>query len=300
MTAALSTFPWIYLPLLFALAFANYVIRFFKWDFYLRHMDIRVERRKSFLVFLSGLVMVISPGKIGELLKCYFLKQVTNVEMSRSMPIVIAERLTDFISLVLISCAGVGFLATGDYIILLAVGAILASFILVIGSRRLSLFLIGVLEKIPYVGKLAGKMHTAYESMATLLKMGPLLVATALSVVAWFCECLGFYIVIRLLGGGASILTASFIYAFGTIVGAVAPGGLGLTDGTFFAMLQNQAMMSGLPLAKGAAGAATMLIRIATLWFAVLVGACVLLLFQKHFAGVEQMLDDERIKGAEN
>ncbi len=296
---ALSRFPWAYAPALLALAFLNYVFRFLKWDYYLGFMGIKIRKGDSFLVFLSGLVMVISPGKIGELIKTVFLKRITGVELSRSMPIVIAERLTDFIALVLISFAGIGFLATGEYVILLVVAGLLVGFILVIANRRASLALIRGLEKMPLVGKLGRKLHTAYESMSSLLRVGPLAVATLLSVIAWLCECLGLYIVIRLMNGGAGLLSASFIYAFGTIVGAVAPGGLGVTDGTLIAMLQNNAMMAGQALSKAGAGTATMIIRMATLWFAVLVGAAVLLLFQKRFAGVENMLDQEQEKQSE-
>ncbi len=293
---ALGTFRWGFAPLLLALAFTNYILRFLKWDFYLRHMGISCPKDTSFIIFLSGLVMAISPGKIGELLKTLFLKQATGTDLARSMPIVVAERLTDFIALVIISFAGIGLLAAGDLTILLVVAAVLAGFILVIGNRRLSLAIIGVVEKLPVLEKIGHRFHTLYDSMSALVRIGPLTVATALSIAAWMCECLGFYIVIRLFHGGAGIGTASFIYAFGTIVGAVAPGGLGLTDGAMIAMLQNGAMMAGAALAKGAAGTATMIIRMATLWFAVFVGAVVLLLFQNRFAGVDDMIDEEQQK----
>lgn len=294
---AMGRFPWGWAPVLLALAFTNYIFRFFKWNFYLRHMKIPCPNGTSFIIFLSGLVMAISPGKVGELLKSLFLKQATGAELTRSMPIVVAERLTDFIALVLISFAGVGFLAGGDLTILLGVAAMLAGFVLVISNRRLSLFLIGLVEKLPRVDRIGHRLHTLYDSMAALVRPWPLAAATGLSIAAWMCECLGFYLVIRLFDGGAGVGTASFIYAFGTIVGAVAPGGLGLTDGAMIAMLQNGAVMGGAPLVKGVAGTATMIIRMATLWFAVAVGAVVVLAFQNRFSGVDRMLDESRGEG---
>ncbi|MCZ7584561.1 MAG: flippase-like domain-containing protein [Deltaproteobacteria bacterium] len=288
---AMGRFPWGWAPVLLALAFTNYVLRFFKWDYYLRRIGASVPKGDSFIVFLSGLTMAISPGKIGELLKSVFLRQVSGVPLARSMPIVVAERLTDFVALVIISFLGIGFLAGGDSAMLFAVAGVLAAFILSVSNRRVSLFVISLLERAPLVGRLGHRLHTAYESMASLLAPRPLFAATALSVAAWMCECAGMYLVVRLFDGGATLPAASFVYAFGTIVGAVAPGGLGLTDGTLVAMLQNDAVMSGAPLARGVAGTATMIIRMATLWFAVLVGGIVLLAFQKRFAGAESMLD---------
>ncbi len=289
---AFYAFPWIWAPVVLALAFLNYVLRFMKWDYYLRVLGVQCSKSDSLVVFFSGLTMTISPGKVGELLKSYFLKKCAGVEISRSMPVVVAERLTDFLALLIISMSGIGFLATGNYKILILAGVILLSFIFIIANRRLSLFFIGILEKLPVVGRFAGKLHTMYDSMATLLGLVPLLVATAWSVASWMCECTGMYLVAHLLGGGADILSASFIYAFGTIVGSVSPGGLGVTDGSLLAMLQNSAMMNGDPLSKAGAGAATLIIRMATLWFAVLVGAVVLMSHQKKFSGVDAFMDD--------
>ncbi|MBZ0271201.1 flippase-like domain-containing protein [bacterium] len=290
--AALAQFPWAYLPLILGLSLLNYLFRFGKWSYYLRVMNINVRTGDSFVVFMSGLVMVISPGKIGELVKSVFLRQASRVPMARTMPIVFAERLTDFIALVIISFAGFGVLATGDYVILLVVAAMLVGTVLVIGHRPTSMFFIGLVERLPVARRVGHKLHTMYDSMSTLVRLTPLVVATLWSILAWLCECVGLWIVAHLLGSSIDVLAASFIYAFGTIVGAVAPGGLGVTDGTLIAMLQSNAVTGGAALSKAGASAATMIIRMATLWFAVLVGAGVLLAFQSRFAGAERVLDD--------
>ncbi len=288
---AIARFPWIYAPVILGLTLFNYFLRFMKWDYYLRVLGVKCSKSDSLIVFFSGLTMTISPGKVGELLKSYFLKKCAGVEISRSMPVVVAERLTDFLALLIISLSGIGFLATGNYKIIILAAGILFSFIFIIANRRISGFFIDLLGKFPVVSPFAGKIRTMYDSMATLLGLGPLLVATTWSVAAWMCECTGMYIVARLLGGGADILSASFIYAFGTIVGSVSPGGLGVTDGSLLAMLQNSTMMNGDPLSKASAGAATLIIRMATLWFAVLVGAIVLMSNQKKFSGVDEFIE---------
>ena len=100
-----------------------------------------------------------------------------------------------------------------------------------------------------------------------------------------------------LLADEPNLLAACFIYALGTIVGVVSPGGLGVTEGSMLGMLQSSTIMGAARLAKGSAAAATLIIRIATLWFAVLVGAVVLLLFQGRFGDAARELDEELAKG---
>ena len=100
-----------------------------------------------------------------------------------------------------------------------------------------------------------------------LFRAGPLLLASLLSVAAWFCECLGFHLVLGGLGVTISLLLSVFIYSATTIGGLPTPGGLGLTEGGMTALLRYTAHAD-----KGIAGAATLIIRLCTLWFAVAVG----------------------------
>jgi glycosyltransferase 2 family protein len=292
---SLAAFNWLIFPLLLVLAFANYLFRFLKWDYYLLRLDITLPKKDSLIVFLSGLIGTITPGKIGELLKTYLVKQLNNTPIVKTAPIVIAERMTDFAALVIISIAGLTVFAVGNYLLVIAlVVVILGGFIGVVGHRGLSMWLIGLLEKTPLIGRLGQKLHVMYESTHALLGLKPLTVATFWSLLAWLCECVGFWIVLKEMNAPVPVMTASFIYAVGTIVGAVSPGGLGVTEGSMVGFLQSGEVMGEFSMNMPEATAATMIIRAATLWFAVLVGAVVLLAFQSRFAGVAEMFDEER------
>jgi uncharacterized protein (TIRG00374 family) len=292
-SAAFAKFNWLWFPVILALTFTNYLFRFLKWDSYLRRLDIRIKKTDSMIIFLSGLVGTITPGKIGELLKALLLKKIKGTPMSTSAPVIVAERLTDFIALLIISLAGVMVFAVGQNIwVLVAVAAVLVSFIGAISNRTLCMWMIDLSEKLPVIGKMAGKLREAYESTYVCFRLAPLSIATFWSLCAWMCECIGFWLVLKILGVQAQLLTASFIYAFGTIVGVVSPGGLGVMDGSMVGMLQLTGLMGAAATGKGVATAATIIIRIATLWFAVLVGVVTLLLFQKRFEGVSEMLDE--------
>src|SRR3989442_13562084 len=103
---ALASFRWQYLPLILGLTLFNYFCRFFKWQYYLKRLDVKISWIKSLLIFLSGLSMAITPGKVGELLKSYFLKRATGVPISRTSPIIVAERLTDGIAMLGLAAIG--------------------------------------------------------------------------------------------------------------------------------------------------------------------------------------------------
>src|SRR5690606_20266820 len=67
---SLGAFHWWTFGAALGLATLNYVLRFLKWEYYLARLDVRgVPKLESFLVFLSGFVLTITPGKVGEVFK---------------------------------------------------------------------------------------------------------------------------------------------------------------------------------------------------------------------------------------
>src|SRR5947207_15227989 len=70
---ALAHFRWQYLPLILALTLFNYFCRFFKWQYYLKRLEVKITWLNSLLSFISGLSMAITPGTVADLLKSYLL-----------------------------------------------------------------------------------------------------------------------------------------------------------------------------------------------------------------------------------
>lgn len=225
--------------------------------------------------------MSVTPGKMGELLKAYFVKQISGTPISRTAPIIFAERITDFISLVIIGLVGAYVYDYGRNIVL-AVGIFFLLLIVIISNKNIALPIINQFEKIKFLRKYLLNIHAAYESSYLLLRPLPLFYMTMLSFVSWSFECLGYHVILTNFEVDLSYLWASFSYAFATIVGAVSmlPGGLGLTEGSLTYMLIQKSY------SKEVAVASTFIIRAVTLWFAVLVGIISVSLYQKRFGKI--------------
>ncbi len=253
-----------------ALAFCNYCVRYLKWEFYLARLDIRgLPKIDSFLTFLSGFVLTVTPGKVGEVFKSIVLFEIRGVPIPITAPIVVAERVTDLIGIItLIVLGSLGF--SGGLVWAGVGAAVVLSLLVVIASPRLSHGIIGAFERLPGPFRRMGpKLREAYESLATLLQVRNLIVPTVLSIGAWAFECLSLWIILRGFGETTSISLSAFFYATSTLAGALVPvpGGLGVTEGALLGQLQTLGHVS-----PGTATAAMMLVRFATLWFAVLVG----------------------------
>ncbi|MCL4540449.1 MAG: flippase-like domain-containing protein [Bacteroidetes bacterium] len=276
---AFATFAYELLPIVLTLTVANYLVRFVRWQFYLHALRIDIPRSESLGVFMSSLSMAVTPGKMGELVKSYFLKSIHSVPISKSAPIILAERVTDVLALLIISMIGAYSIGYEKKIIIIFSLMFIAG-IAVIASRTMSMKIIRFAERFRFVAKWIKPIEIAYESSHTLLVGRVLLVSTLFGLVAWFSECIGFFFVLDGLGVHLKLLSAAFIYAFSTVVGAVSflPGGLGATETSLAGLL----ILAKIP--KGVSVAATFIIRACTLWFAVIIGAGVLSYMQKRYA----------------
>jgi uncharacterized membrane protein YbhN (UPF0104 family) len=265
---ALSGFRWTYLPLMLGLASLNYATRFIKWHYYLHLLGIHVPLGRSFTVFLSGLVMTVTPGKMGEVLKSFLLRETDGVEVSKTAPVVLAERMSDLVALVALTLMGLASVGLGLGAPLIGLGLV-AGGMVVASQRRLSLGAIALLERPACLNRFAGRLRKAYESASRLLGLKAMLLATVISVPAWFWECAAFYFALRGTNAALPLLKAMSIYGFSSVAGALSmlPGGLGVMEGSLAGLL------AGSGVDRAEAVGATLIIRACTLWFAVAVGA---------------------------
>ena len=278
-TQAFAKFRWAYIPLILTLTFLNYLLRFFKWHYYLGCIGIKVRGIDSLGIFLSGLAMAVTPAKLGEVFKSYLLKRLNGTEVSKSVPVIIAERISDMLGLLILAAMSFSALKYGLEVLIIVLSVLLA-LIAILQSRLIYTKLLELSKKISHVNRLSDSLTAAYESAYTLFRFKILLVAVSISVLSWGFECLAMYLVLAGFGTDASVLLSTFVSSFSTLAGGISmvPGGLGVAEGSFVGLL----ILAGIP--KSIAAGATVIIRFCTLWFGVTVGLITLFVIRKKIA----------------
>ncbi|MBX6342469.1 MAG: flippase-like domain-containing protein, partial [Thermomicrobiaceae bacterium] len=238
----LGRFDWPLLPLVIALTLGNYALRFVKWQLYLNCLGVAgVSRRTSLGIFLAGLTMAITPGKVGEFLKSYLLRRATGTPMARTAPIIVAERATDGLAMLVLAALGLLSVRYG-WPVLVGLALAMLIGIVILQRRALVLRLLAWFERFPVAASRMHALHDLYESTYVLFQPRNLAAAVGLGVVSWSGECLAFFLILVGLGLPASLemlLTATFILATATILGSLSmlPGGLGAAEASVAALL---------------------------------------------------------------
>lgn len=269
-------FDFTYLPFILLLAPLNYLFRYIKWSYYLRLVDIQISHKDSIPIFLSGLAMTITPGKVGEFLKSYLLKEKIHAPISSTAPLVMGERFTDGISVLIL--AGIGSLNYAYNKSILLIAALMTAFAIgIIQSPVLVGYILKVLKKIPIISRFGSALENFYENTYMILKWKPLLIAVSIGVVSWFFEGVVIYLTVKALGSQVPLLASVFTVSFSFIVGAASmiPGGLLVTEGSIIGLLHL------LGISREIASATTIITRFSTLWLGVFIGLIGLWIVQK-------------------
>jgi uncharacterized protein (TIRG00374 family) len=265
----LATLDLTTVVLLVVLVSGGYLLRYFRWEYYLEELDYQVPRQANLRIFLASFLMAISPGKVGEAAKSYFLKEEFDIPATPTVAAFFCERFTDVLAMILLTTIGVLAYPNGGWILLLIVFLQLLVLVALQYPSLMESLLFAPLSRLDFLSNSIDRMRTFYERSGDLLAFRNLTIGTGLALVSWALEGFCLWIVLRELGFTAlSIPMALFVFSASVLLGAAAmlPGGLGSSEALMIAML----IYFGAP--RETAVTATIIVRLVTLWYGVALG----------------------------
>ena len=266
--AVASKFNFLILPFLLLIISFNYLIRGYRFFYLLKKIKINLKFKEASIIFLSGLSMTITPGKSGEIIKAYLIKKKTGNRFSEMIPLLIIERLTDGVAMIILGLGGVYFFKNSLIFLSLSSLSVLI-FIVFIKLKKQIIALIKKFEKKFHHFKVLDFFLVFFTNSQKLLTTLIFIKATLLGIFAWFFEGLVLYLItsqFTSIGFLQGITLSLFIFSFSSIAGffAFIPGGIGVAEGSITYFLTSLLRLN-LPQAIFI----TLIFRFVTLWFGV-------------------------------
>lgn len=259
---------------LFVAVFCGYLFRWVKYHWFLRKLRVRLRKIDSLGIYLAGLSMAISPGKLGEVLKSFLIRRQIGVPVSRTAPAVLMDRVTDVLALLVILIFYSRFGRAPGW--LEGVGLVGIFFLLFFLSQPA--LVLDWLEKFPDERKKGSILFVVrfLKAAKELSSLTVLVGGTILSLFAWVIEGMVLVRLGELFGYSLVPPLGLWIFAFATLAGALSmlPGGLGAQEGSLTFLLHQH----GIPPDIGVA--ISFLLRAFTLWFGVALGLFFLILVE--------------------
>ena len=258
--------------IILACSFANYSLRFIRWQSYISSFGHHIPLKLHFTYYLAGLALTTTPAKAGETLRSLYLLP-HHVRITESLASFFTERLLDAVIMVLL--ASLIFLTLPEFekkyaVFIFTLLLALTLTLPLLSTHYPQTILLFIKNKIPgdKVKKLIETIVSLLNSAKSLLGFRCLYQGLLLGFFAWVIQGMAFYFILQKIGFPLDIPTALTVYAISILAGAASfiPGGIGATE----------TVMGFLLLALGSelhiAIAIPILTRLATLWFAVCVG----------------------------
>jgi len=265
--------------IILGLSLVNYGLRFLRWEIYLGCLNSRIPTFLSLVYYIGGFAFATTPGKVGEAARSLYLKR-HGIAYAHSLAAFFSERFVDLVAIVLLALIASLHFPKFQWLVMVFVVLVVAA-IPLIHAKSFYAFLDRQRSKLSSerLQSLGSRLLDLLRSASELLKPGPLLGGLALALMAWGAEGVALHIILEALGVNISVTLAVGIYSISILAGALTftPGGLGSTEVVMVLLLN--LVGADTPTAV----AATLICRLTTLWFAVVIGAAVLVTLELSF-----------------
>ena len=245
-------------------------LRAVRWHAYMRLIGAAVGFGRGSLYFLSGFSMLLSPGRVGELIRAPLLKRDCGVPVSRTAAVVFVERFHDALASASAIAVALAFADVPKEVALAPLLVVAALSVLVLNHRLLERLLWRA-RRLRWAGRMVPDPEESLGTVRSLLGPRGIAYAAPLSAGVVFLEAAAFYMLAGSLGMGLDFATLSAIFHASSFVGAVSmvPAGLGVFEGGLSGML----LLRGVPEDEGFA-ASVLLRTVATGLFTAVGLAC--------------------------
>ncbi len=187
----------------------------------LRTCKIEIPLGKSMAVFLSGMFFEVTPGKIGILMKSQILKTSSNIPRTKTMPIVLVEKVYDLIGAVVASIIGVIILGMEPYFIIIGILVLTAIFFFMYYTPAAELFFKRI-TKAKFFSKYVSNMSEFYQTIQKSTNVKIATICILLAVVYWFIvSAAAYYVLIGFDIHVLDYLKVLAIYTTSILLGAI-------------------------------------------------------------------------------
>ena len=252
------------------LSLLNYVLRVARWNLYLSHLGHPLPILFSSLTYIAGFAFTLSPGKVGEMVRGRYYQKI-GIPLSSTAAAFFVERLMDLLAMLALAFLALAS-SSAYYSLVWGTVSVIAILMIFFSSAPL----VKIAEDVDRMAWFPESLKKISQGVVrTLVSAKVLFIPKMLAagfmvgLIAWGAEGMGL-MVIGAISPGISIdwSTATGIYSIAIVVGALSflPGGLGSTEAVMIVMLAGH----GYPM-QGAI-LMTVVCRLLTLWFAVMIG----------------------------
>jgi len=259
-------------------------LRFLRWMIFARRIGIPIKLGEGLLFYLAGCGMTLTPGRVGEMLRLWFIEKRFGTPYRRSGALYVADRVGDADAYLVMLALSVALLDVAPSLTWGVIGGVVSINLCllfphpVLGALRLAYRLT------PRCRKFLVWLRRIVRNTATLFRPSLFLPCLALGIIGWGAAPVALALALNRMGVELGLPAAMMICAIASLTGGATmlPGGGGGTEAAMVLLLRT----ADVPL--DAAVAATIATRTAFFWLPICGGLLALPIAIRSVRRVEQ------------
>lgn len=214
--------------------------RFVRWYVFLRALSLRLPVPEAMLYYVAGMSMSLTPGRIGEALRLWFLEKRLGAPYRRIAGLYLADRGSDAMAYLVMLAAGSAALAHGLPVAWGALVLIIVATLILMKPRTLIGALSAAFGRARRGRRVLLWMRRALRNTATLFQPKVFLPGVAIGTAGWLAAPAVLFLSLAQLGTEVDPRLALSVSAAASLAGGVTmlPGGGGATETVLVVLLR--------------------------------------------------------------
>ena len=242
----------------------------------LKKINICISIRSSFLIFLGGYSMIMTPGGVGLMIKSFLIQKKYKHEISKSIPLVLAERFYDIFAVeVIILFTLFWFFSITSIILAILLGVGLSIVILFIKNKKLNHLFLRIITKLKIIPD--DQEHKAFflDSLQKLFEIRIFIKMSLIITGLVLFEGIIIFLSFQIFSINVEYIESIQIYYSSMLLGALSllPAGIGAIESLFVFLLSEKNISLDL------ATSTILFIRFITIWLLAGIGIIISLKF---------------------
>jgi len=216
------------------------LIRVFRWHLLFQNISKKILFRHNVLYYLSGLSMVFSPGRLGEIIRLPYIKRDYDIPVSKSISVVIVERYYEIVAIIIIIGIALFFIDIPKIILIIPALTVI-TLVLAITKKNFCIKLLNRLNKIKFIRKFLPDINESTETLFSFFHTKIFLKSIMISLAVFLIDAIGFFYLLKSLHVDLDFMLVTAIVHGSFLISSLSmiPGGIGVWEGGFIGLLVN-------------------------------------------------------------
>lgn len=257
------------IPVILALHFLVVILRIFRQKILFDSIKVQLSLKEHFMIHLSGLALIMTPGGLGQSVKAVYLKENNDVSYEKSISITLSERFYDLLSVIpvifVISFFVDSFEAKLSSIL---VSILLITMLIIVRNKKIFNFVVSKLPKVWILKNIVENSEELFNVLKQLTLKKTFTLSFFIGIGSWIVAAIAFYYSFIAFNLELTFFETAIISLVPIVIGTLSflPGGIGVIEITMMGFLSSYDLDNSVSLAL------VLFTRITSIWFLTIIG----------------------------